>query len=64
MKEEFDKMLASIKEIEFDEGEWYCAYDSEKLSVIEDVFSEEFGEEILNSKEYKNWIINQDLREF
>lgn len=64
MKEKFEEIFIWIKENEFDEEEWYCAYPSEKLSVIKDAFTDEFGEDIFKSQEYKNWIKDVELREF
>ena len=54
MKKRFEEIFEQVQ-IELD-LDWWELYDSDKFDVVVALIVTEFGEEILNSDEYSEWI--------
>ena len=54
MKERFEEIFAQVQsELDLD---WWELYDSEEFDKVVDLIVAEFGEEVLDSEEYSDWI--------
>ena len=54
MKERFEEIFEQVQvELDLD---WWELYDSDKFDVVVDLIVTEFGEEILDSDEYSDWV--------
>ena len=54
MKERFEEIFAQVQsELDLD---WWELYDSEEFDKVVDLIVAEFGEEILDSDEYSDWV--------
>ena len=54
MKERFEEIFAQVQsELDLD---WWELYDSEEFDKVVDLIVAEFGEEVLDSDEYTDWI--------
>ena len=54
MKERFEEIFAQVQsELDLD---WWELYDSEEFDKVVDLIVAEFGEEVLDSVEYSDWI--------
>ena len=54
MKKRFEEIFEQVQ-IELD-LDWWELYDSDKFDVVVALIVTEFGEEILNSDEYSEWV--------
>ena len=54
MRERFEEIFEQVQ-IELD-LDWWELYDSEEFDKVVALIVAEFGEEILNSDEYSNWV--------
>ena len=54
MKERFEEIFAQVQS-ELDLN-WWELYDSEEFDKVVDLIVAEFGEEVLDSDEYSDWI--------
>ena len=54
MKERFEEIFEQVQvELDLD---WWELYDSDKFDVVVDLIVAEFGEEVLDSDEYSDWV--------
>ena len=54
MKERFEEIFAQVQsELDLD---WWELYDSEEFDKVIDLIVAEFGEEVLDSDEYSDWV--------
>ena len=54
MRERFEEIFAQVQvELDLD---WWELYDSDKFDVVIALIVAEFGEEVLDSDEYSDWI--------
>ena len=54
MKERFEEIFAQVQsELDLD---WWELYDSEEFDKVIDLIVAEFGEEVLDSVEYSDWV--------
>ena len=54
MKERFEEIFAQVQsELDLD---WWELYDSEEFDKVVDLIVAEFGEEVLDSVEYCDWV--------
>ena len=54
MKERFEEIFAQVQaELDLD---WWELYDSEEFDKVVDLIVAEFGEEVLDSDEYCDWV--------
>ena len=54
MKERFEEIFAQVQsELDLD---WWELYDSDKFDVVVSLIVAEFGEEVLDSDEYSDWV--------
>lgn len=54
MKERFEEIFEQVQvELDLD---WWELYDSDKFDVVVDLIVTEFGEEVLDSDEYSDWV--------
>ena len=54
MKERFEEIFAQVQwELDLD---WWELYDSEEFDKVVDLIVAEFGEEVLDSEEYCDWV--------
>lgn len=54
MRERFEEIFAQVQsELDLD---WWELYDSEEFDKVIDLIVAEFGEEVLNSDEYSDWV--------
>lgn len=54
MKERFEEIFAQVQsELDLD---WWELYDSEEFDKVVDLIVAEFGEEVLDSDEYSDWV--------
>ena len=54
MKERFEEIFAQVQsELDLD---WWELYDSEEFDKVVDLIVAEFGEEVLESEEYSDWV--------
>ena len=54
MKERFEEIFAQVQvELDLD---WWELYDSDKFDVVIALIVAEFGEEVLDSDEYSDWV--------
>ena len=54
MKERFEEIFAQVQsELDLD---WWELYDSEEFDKVVDLIVAEFGEEVLDSDEYTDWV--------
>ena len=54
MKERFEEIFAQVQsELDLD---WWELYDSEEFDKVVDLIVAEFGEEVLDSYEYSDWV--------
>ena len=54
MKERFEEIFAQVQsELNLD---WWELYDSEEFDKVVDLIIAEFGEEVLDSEDYSDWI--------
>ena len=54
MKERFEEIFAQVQsELDLD---WWELYDSEEFDKVIDLIVVEFGEEVLDSDEYSDWV--------
>ena len=54
MKKRFEEIFEQVQ-IELD-LDWWELYDSEEFDKVVDLIVAEFGEEVLDSDEYSDWI--------
>ena len=54
MRERFEEIFAQVQ-IELD-LDWWELYDSDKFDVVIALIVAEFGEEVLDSDEYSDWV--------
>ena len=54
MKERFEEIFEQVQ-IELD-LDWWELYDSDKFDVVVNLIVAEFGEEVLDSDEYSDWV--------
>ena len=54
MRERFEEIFAQVQ-IELD-LDWWELYDSEEFDKVVDLIVAEFGEEVLDSDEYSDWV--------
>ena len=54
MKERFEEIFKQVQ-IELD-LDWWELYDSDKFDVVVSLIVAEFGEEVLDSDEYSDWV--------
>ncbi len=55
MFEVFEKVFEMVMEM-FGVEEWYEVFDSEKFEVVESMLVEQFGESVLESAEFEQWV--------
>ena len=54
MRERFEEIFAQVQsELDLD---WWELYDSDKFDTVVALIVAEFGEEVLDSDEYSDWI--------
>ena len=54
MKERFEEIFEQVQaELDLD---WWELYDSDKFDTVVALIVAEFGEEVLNSDEYSDWV--------
>ena len=54
MKERFEEIFAQVQsELDLD---WWELYDSEEFDKVVDLIVAEFGEEVLDSDDYSDWV--------
>lgn len=54
MRERFEEIFAQVQsELDLD---WWELYDSEDFDKVVDLIVAEFGEEVLDSDEYSDWV--------
>ena len=54
MRERFEEIFAQVQsELNLD---WWELYDSEEFDKVVDLIVAEFGEEVLDSDEYSDWV--------
>ena len=54
MRERFEEIFAQVQaELDLD---WWELYDSEEFDKVVDLIVAEFGEEVLDSVEYSDWV--------
>ena len=54
MRERFEEIFAQVQsELDLD---WWELYDSEEFDKVVDLIVAEFGEEVLDSDEYSDWV--------
>ena len=54
MKERFEEIFAQVQsELDLD---WWELYDSEEFDKVVDLIVAEFGEEVLDSEDYSDWV--------
>ena len=54
MRERFEEIFAQVQsELDLD---WWELYDSDKFGVVVALIVAEFGEEVLDSDEYSDWV--------
>ena len=54
MKERFEEIFEQVQvELDLD---WWELYDSDKFDVVVALIVTEFGEEVLDSDEYSDWV--------
>ena len=54
MKERFEEIFEQVQaELDLD---WWELYDSEEFDKVVDLIVAEFGEEVLDSVEYSDWV--------
>ena len=54
MRERFEEIFAQVQsELDLD---WWELYDSEEFDKVVALIVAEFGEEVLNSDEYSDWV--------
>ena len=54
MRERFEEIFAQVQsELDLD---WWELYDSEEFDKVIDLIVAEFGEEVLDSDEYCDWV--------
>ena len=54
MRERFEEIFEQVQvELDLD---WWELYDSDKFDTVVDLIVAEFGEEVLNSDEYSDWV--------
>ena len=54
MKERFEDIFEQVQaELDLD---WWELYDSDKFDTVVALIVAEFGEEVLNSDEYSDWV--------
>ena len=54
MKERFEEIFEQVQvELDLD---WWELYDSDKFDVVVALIVAEFGEEVLDSDEYSDWV--------
>ena len=54
MRERFEEIFAQVQsELDLD---WWELYDSEEFDKVVDLIVAEFGEEVLDSYEYSDWV--------
>ena len=54
MRERFEEIFAQVQvELDLD---WWELYDSDKFDVVIALIVAEFGEEVLDSDEYSDWV--------
>ena len=54
MKERFEEIFAQVQsELDLD---WWELYDSDKFDKVVALIVAEFGEEVLDSDEYSDWV--------
>ena len=54
MKERFEEIFAQVQsELDLD---WWELYDSDKFDTVVALIVAEFGEEVLDSDEYSDWV--------
>ena len=54
MRERFEEIFEQVQvELDLD---WWELYDSEEFDKVVDLIVAEFGEEVLDSDEYSNWV--------
>ena len=54
MRERFEEIFAQVQsELDLD---WWELYDSEEFDKVVDLIIAEFGEEVLDSDEYSDWV--------
>ena len=54
MRERFEEIFEQVQvELDLD---WWELYDSDKFDVVVDLIVAEFGEEVLDSDEYSDWV--------
>ena len=54
MKERFEEIFEQVQvELDLD---WWELYDSDKFDVVVSLIVAEFGEEVLDSDEYSDWV--------
>ena len=54
MRERFEEIFAQVQ-IELD-LDWWELYDSDKFDIVIALIVAEFGEEVLDSDEYSDWV--------
>ena len=54
MRERFEEIFTQVQsELDLD---WWELYDSEEFDKVVDLIVAEFGEEVLDSEEYSDWV--------
>ena len=54
MRERFEEIFAQVQvELDLD---WWELYDSDKFDTVVALIVAEFGEEVLDSNEYSDWV--------
>ena len=54
MRERFEEIFTQVQaKLDLD---WYELYDSEEFDKVVDLIVAEFGEEVLDSEEYSDWV--------
>ena len=54
MNDRFDEIMGQVM-VEND-MEWYEVFDSDKFDEVENRIKAEFGDEVVNTKEYTDWV--------
>ena len=55
MFEVFEEVFEMVMEM-FGFGEWWELFDSEQFGVVESMLVEQFGESVLESVEFEQWV--------
>ena len=54
MRERFEEIFAQVQsELDLD---WWELYDSDKFDIVVSLIVADFGEEVLDSDEYSDWV--------